>query len=228
MSWYWPPMCASSGFGIQVGQYTGAWILFASACQPCSHAAGQLAARAGDAAGTATTSAAAATTPTRAALMPDRVAPSDFGWRPADERRDVAGLDDHGVAACVFELLHVVRRRQREVGDRELAGRDRGEQLEHDVERGAILVGLDGRQQEDLRVDALERLLDLLLVAHLDGAVETERNRMLVQILEASVLVVQRVENEHDGVSRAARPLERHIRAPEDRERGRVAHRRRI
>ena len=40
MSLYWPPIFASSGFGIHVGQYTGAWILFASVCQPLRHAAG--------------------------------------------------------------------------------------------------------------------------------------------------------------------------------------------
>ena len=53
-----------------------------------------------------------------------------------------------------------------------------------------------GREQEDLRVDAVERLLELLLVAHLDGAVEPELERAPVQLLEPAVVVVERVEDE--------------------------------
>src|SRR3954470_6342469 len=149
MSMYWPPIWASSGLGIQVGQYTGAWMRFASCCQPCDHAAGQPP-TAGDALGTTTASAATATTPTRAALMGTGYRRfrrrSDLGLRAADERRQVARADDHRVAACVLELLHVLRRRQREIGDRELPGGHGREQLHDDVERRMILVGLGRRQ----------------------------------------------------------------------------------
>src|SRR5882757_5563500 len=145
MSMYWPVILASSGFGIQVGQYTGAWIRFASCCQPCDQAAGQPPA-AGVAVGTTTTSAAAATTPTRAALMPTGYRRfwrrSDLGLRAADERRQVARADDHRVAAGVFQLLHVLRCDERQIGDRELAGGNGREQLEHHLERSALVVGL--------------------------------------------------------------------------------------
>ena len=46
-------------------------------------------------------------------------------------------------------------------------------------------LGLGRREQEDLRVDAVERLLELLLVAHLDGAVEPELERCAVQLPRA-------------------------------------------
>src|SRR4051812_12124744 len=71
MSVYWPPIFASSGFGIHVGQYTGAATLFARVCQPLRHAAGQP--PFADAAGTSETSASATTQAARNALMPDRV-----------------------------------------------------------------------------------------------------------------------------------------------------------
>src|SRR3954471_9045192 len=109
MSMYWPPIFASSGFGIHVGQYTGAWTLFASVCQPLRHAAGQ--APFSGAAGSRGTRATANTQAGRNALMRDRVprfsAGLALGGRPADERRDVTARDDDGVAACAPQLLHL-------------------------------------------------------------------------------------------------------------------------
>src|SRR3981081_2625067 len=117
MSMNWPPIFASSGFGIHVGQYTGAWMRLASCCQPCAHAAGQLLDVAAPA-GTSATSAIAATTPTRVALMRDRVPPFrsvlDLGRWAADEGREVPRVNDHCIAAGVLELFDLVRRRQRQ------------------------------------------------------------------------------------------------------------------
>ena len=49
----------------------------------------------------------------------------DLGPRLARERRDVPAVHDHGVAARALELLDLVRRRQPQIGDRELARRAR-------------------------------------------------------------------------------------------------------
>ena len=89
----------------------------------------------------------------------------------------------------------------------------------------SAFVGFVGREQEDLGVDAVERPLDLLLVPHLDGAVEPELERPPVQALEPAVVLVERVEDEHHRVGRRRGVLERDVGTPEDRQRGRPAHR---
>src|SRR5450759_3356478 len=107
MSWYWPPIFASSGFGIQVGQYTGASILSASFCHPACHAAGQVGADVLAAApGTSAASASATTPATIVALMADRV-PRFWLYdrrRAARERGDVRAVRDHRVAARTLQL----------------------------------------------------------------------------------------------------------------------------
>ena len=65
-----------------------------------------------------------------------------------------------------------------EIGDRELARRDVGQQLEHPLVRGLIVVGVARREQEELRVDALERLLELFRVLDVDDRLEAERRRL--------------------------------------------------
>src|SRR6266566_5295637 len=216
MSMKSPPIFASSGFGIHVGQYTGAWIRFASACQPLFQAAGQLrAAGALDAAGTSAARASAATPATIEAFMRTGYrsirARLDLGRRPADERREVSGVDDHGVAACTLELLHLVRGRDGQVCDRELAGGNVGEQVEHDVEGRLVALFVDWREQEDVRVDPVERLLELLLVANLDRDVEPELDRTLVQLLEPAVIVVEAVEDDHHRIGGGRRQIERDL-----------------
>src|SRR6184192_4244597 len=116
---------------------------------------------------------------------------SDLWGGVADEVADVAGVDDHGVDARALELADLLRRRQRQVGDRELARGDARQQVEHALER-RVAVAAPRREQEDLRVDALQRLLELLLVAHVDDAVESELDRAAVRVLEAAVLVLER------------------------------------
>src|SRR5437588_571042 len=224
MSMKSPPIFASSGFGIHVGQYTGAWMRFASACHPPFHAAGQpRATGALDAAETRAASASAATPATIEALMRTGYrairAALDLGrWAP-HERREVTGVDDHGVAPGPLELPHLVRRRDGEVRDRELARRDGREQVEHHVERRLVVLFLDGGEQEDVRIDPVERLLELLLVADLHGDVEPELDRAAVQLLQPAVVLVERVEDEHDRVGGGRGKLERDLRAPEDRQR---------
>src|SRR5205814_7321094 len=111
-------------------------------------------------------------------------------WRPsADERRDLGAVDDDRVAAGAFELLDLFAIRQLQVGDRELARRHGSEHLEHDLERGLVVFALDRREQEDLRVDPLERLLQLFLVANLHRTVEPELDRLRMELLQPSVVL---------------------------------------
>ena len=67
-------------------------------------------------------------------------------------------MDDHRVDAGPFELLHLVLGRERELGDGELARRYLGEELQHLVERPG--------EYEQLRVEAGECVLELLLIRH--------------------------------------------------------------
>src|SRR5437868_2510124 len=224
MSSYWPPIRASSGFGIHAGQYTDAATLSASTCQPLAHVAGQLA-RGAAVAPCASTPSASATRPAAAVtLMAGQGSALHVRRRLVDERRHLVPVDDDRIAAGALQLLHLFPVRQLEVGDRELPCRHGGEQLEHDVERCLVVLALDRREQEDLGVDALESLLELFLVAHLDGAVEAEVDRLCVQLLKPAVVIVERVENEEKCVGDHGRALERDVGTPEDRQRARLAH----
>src|SRR5579862_4428142 len=211
MSWYCPPICASSGFGIQVGQYTGALILSARRCHPFAHAPGQLAFGAAVEACTPTPSAKATRAATAVALMAEQ--PSALHQRrwPVHERRHLGPVDDDCVAAGALELLHLVAVRQLEVGDRELAGGNSREQVEHDVDRGLV-------------VHSLERALELFLVANLDRAVQAEIDRLGMELLQPAVVVLEGVEDEEIRIRRGRSSLERHVRSPEDRQRGRLPH----
>ena len=80
----------------------------------------------------------------------------------ADELGDVPRADDHRVDARALELVDVRARGRRQVGDRELAGGHVGQQVEHALER--VVVVPRRAKQEDLRVEPLERFLELLLV----------------------------------------------------------------
>src|SRR5437868_2933349 len=100
----------------------------ASACQPLFQAAGQpRAAGALEATETEAARASAATPATIEAFMRTgyrAIWEALDLWRgPADERREVPGMHDHGVTTRPLELPHLVRRRHRQVRDRELAGR---------------------------------------------------------------------------------------------------------
>src|SRR5262245_26550967 len=101
-------------------------------------------------------------------------APSDLGWGRTNQACEVVRGDDHGVHSRALELGDLVGGRDREVGDRELAGGDVREQVEHALERVIGVTGLPGREQEDLRVEPFERELQLVRVAHFDDALEAE------------------------------------------------------
>ena len=76
--------------------------------------------------------------------------------RVADERRDVSG-DEHGVDPGALELLDVLSRGVGELGDRELSGGDVRQELEEAVDRRLLVLRALGREQDDLRVDVIER-----------------------------------------------------------------------
>src|SRR4051812_30835119 len=110
----------------------------------------------------------------------------------------VAGADDHGVDARALELRHLLGVRDRGARDRELPRGDVEQQAEHVLE-GPLVVPR-GREQEDLGVDAVERELELVLVVHLDDAVEPEVERLRVQVLEPAVVVVEPRDDEQRRV----------------------------
>ena len=74
-----------------------------------------------------------------------------------DEVGDRRAADEDGVDAGPLEREHVVAGRRREVGDRELAGRDVGQQVEDAVEIVLVVLGVARREQENLGVDPIER-----------------------------------------------------------------------
>ena len=97
--------------------------------------------------------------------------------RAADEVGDLGRADEHGVDPGPFEREHLLARGGREVGDRELAGRHIGQQVEDSLDMGLVVVGLPRREQEDLRVDPLERVGERLLVVDVDDDLEPELGR---------------------------------------------------
>src|SRR5262245_5087562 len=98
---------------------------------------------------------------------------SDLRGRATDETGDVTRADDDGVDAGPLQRKDVVPVLHTDVGDGELAGRNVGEQPEDVVDR-VLLPGLPAGEQEDLRVDALEGDLELLVVRHVEHALEAQ------------------------------------------------------
>src|SRR3954451_19818007 len=125
---------------------------------------------------------------------------SDVGVVSADELGNVPAGHDHGVPPRPFQLSDLVAPAARQLGDRELPRRDVLEQVEHPVER-PLVTALARREQEDLWVDTLERRLQLRLVPHLDGTLQSEVQRRAIRLLELNVLVRELCEGEHAGVS---------------------------
>ena len=74
----------------------------------------------------------------------------------------------HGVDAGALELLHVASRRVGELGDRELARRDVGQQLEQPVERCCSSSAASAESSRISGSTLLEDALELVLVAHAD------------------------------------------------------------
>src|SRR5919107_5043500 len=88
------------------------------------------------------------------------------------EAGDVSCSDDDRIDSRPLELVHLVAARHRDVCDRQLSGRQVRKQVERTLQRVRAVVLADGKE-EDLRIEPLERALELLGVAHLDDAVET-------------------------------------------------------
>src|SRR6266511_5675037 len=144
---------------------------------------------------TPTSRSAAAPARTRARIVrdpPQRASGSDGGGLVTDERADVVRLDDHGVDPGTLECDHLVARRDRNVRDRELSRRHVRKQLEHVVEWVRVAVVGLAREQHDLGIDVLERVLELLLVAHLDDAVEAELEHPRVVVGQTIPVVADR------------------------------------
>jgi hypothetical protein len=148
---------------------------------------------------------------------------SDFGWLCTDERAHVARVHDDGVDTGALERDHVVARRGPQLGDRELSRRDVRQELEHVVER--VDVGIERRaaEQEDLRVDVLEHVAQLLLVARLDDGVEAEAENALVGGGEPVPVVVEPGGHDQVGVGTRGIGGIRIARAPQQRQVGRAA-----
>ena len=124
--------------------------------------------------------------------------------------------DEHGVDAGALERDDVVARRRLEVGDRELAGRQVGQEVEDPVEVVLVVLGVARREQEDLGVDPLERGLDRLLVVDVGDDLQPERGRLGVELLEVLLLVVL-LDDDQAGVGAG---LLRRLRARRPRGRG--------
>src|SRR5512132_3444196 len=112
----------------------------------------------------------------RSAAAPARMATSAVpappqrvsAQRSAARRRRDSGCGD-GVADddCIdsrpFELFHVVAARARQLRNRELPCRKIGKQFERMLERIDLVVVTDG-EQDDLRIESLQRQLELFCV----------------------------------------------------------------
>src|SRR5918995_2367127 len=84
-------------------------------------------------------------------------------WFATEELGDVSGVDDHGVHARAFEGEDGLAARHRHVRDGELARWDVRKEVERLLERVAVVVTRAARQEQDLGIDALERLRELFL-----------------------------------------------------------------
>ena len=130
--------------------------------------------------------------------------------------------DEHGVDAGALEGDDVVARRRLEVGDRELSGRDVGQQVEDPLEVVLVVLGLARREQEDLGVDPLERRGQRLLVVDVDDDLQPELGRAGVQLLEVLLLVVVLGDDQARVRAGLLRGLRRRVDAEEDGSAGRV------
>src|SRR5919201_1690605 len=100
----------------------------------------------------------------------------NLGRRLPDELGDVSCSDDHGVDSGAFERVYLLAARDGDLGDGKLARRHVPQELERATER-VFLVGRGTAEQKDLRIEALERKLEFVLVTDLDDAVESELRR---------------------------------------------------
>ena len=83
-------------------------------------------------------------------------------------------------------------------------------------------------EQEDLGIEELQSPLELFLAPHLDRAVETQVERLVMPLLLADLLAFLVTQDEGDCVGHLCRLLEARFGPPEDRERRGLPHRRRV
>src|SRR5262245_1420558 len=142
----------------------------------------------------------------------------DGGRHAADEVGDVRRLDEHRVDAGPFERDHVVAGRCAEICDRELAGRDIGQQVEDPVEVVLVVLGVARREQEDLGIDPLERRLDRLVVVHVGDDLQAERAGPRVQLLQVFLVGVLLDDGQAGTGSCLVRGLGRRVDPEQDRQ----------
>ena len=107
-------------------------------------------------------------------LTSERSAAQTSGGAPPTRCGDFVVGDEHRVDAGALERDDVLAGRGLEIGDRELAGRHVGEQVEDPLEVVLVVLRVARREQEDLRVDPLERRLERLLVVDVGDDLEAE------------------------------------------------------
>src|SRR5256885_2088830 len=136
-----------------------------------------------------------------------------------DELGDVCRADDHRIDSGPLELLDLLATRDRDVRDRELARRDIRQELERVAE--SVFVVVPGSEQEDLRIEALERELELLFVADRHDAVEPQVGRLCLLTCQPVIVVAGIPDRDQPGVGSRQRGLARRPRRPpQDRELG--------
>src|SRR4029450_1883376 len=89
-------------------------------------------------------------------------AESDLRGSRTNQACEVLRSDDPGVHSGALQLGDLVGGRDLDVGNRELAGRDVREQVEHALEGIVGVAGPLRREQEDLRIEPFERELELI------------------------------------------------------------------
>src|SRR2546423_7971550 len=77
---------------------------------------------------------------------------SDLGRRRTRQLRDVRRPDDHRIDACALELSDLIPARDIEIRDRQLPGRDIGQQVENSREWVVAIVVALRREEQELRV----------------------------------------------------------------------------
>src|SRR5687768_16036089 len=96
-------------------------------------------------------------------------------------------MNENRVDAGPLQREHLLTRLDPGLGDDQLAGGHVRQQVERPLQVLLVVVEPRFRDENDLGVDALERLLELVLLANLDGAVEPEVERARIELFELAL-----------------------------------------
>jgi hypothetical protein len=151
-------------------------------------------------------------------------APQDLRRSATDEVGDLLRVDQHRVDAGALERDDVVASRGREVGDHELPGRHVGQQVEDPLDVVLVVLRIARREQEDLRVDALQGGGERILVVHVGDDFEPELGAARVEVFEVLLVVVLLDHDQARVGAGVLGDLGGGVRAKQDRQRGRVSH----